>query len=232
MRAPLRLAPGEGLMLAAIGRRQVIDAGKKRAEELAIVDDAADRNAAEADAVIAALAADQAGARALAADVVVGERDLERGIDRLRARIAEEHAIEIARRQRGDPARQLERFGMGEVEGGRVIELGGLPRDRGHDRIAVVAGIGAPQAGKPVEHGAAVGREIMHALGAGDEPRRALEGAIGGEGNPKGLKVVRNLGELRCRGPSSCENFPVSLQSMASTRRGVWPAAGFLKSRQ
>ena len=82
MRAPFRLAPGEGLVLAVVGRRQMIDAGKKRAEELAIVDDAADRDAAEADAVIAALAADQARARALAADVVVGERDLERGIDR------------------------------------------------------------------------------------------------------------------------------------------------------
>ena len=67
MRAPFRLAFGEGLMLAVIGRRQMIDAGQQRAEEFAVVDDAADRNAAEADAVIAALAADQPGARALAA---------------------------------------------------------------------------------------------------------------------------------------------------------------------
>jgi hypothetical protein len=37
----------------------MVDAGQQRAEELAVVDDAADRNAAEADAVIAALAADQ-----------------------------------------------------------------------------------------------------------------------------------------------------------------------------
>ena len=63
MRAPFRLAAGEGLMLAAVGRRQMIDAGEQRAEEFAVVDDAADRNAAEADAVIAALAADQPGAR-------------------------------------------------------------------------------------------------------------------------------------------------------------------------
>jgi hypothetical protein len=62
-RAPFRLALGEGLMLAVIGRRQMIDAGQQRAEELAVVDHAADRNAAEADAVIAALAADQALAR-------------------------------------------------------------------------------------------------------------------------------------------------------------------------
>ena len=108
MRAPVRLALAEGLVLAVVGGRQVIDAGQQRAEEFAVVDDAADRNAAEADAVIAALAPDQAGARAFAAHVVIGERDLERGVDRLRAGVAEEHVIEIARaraRRRGSRAR-------------------------------------------------------------------------------------------------------------------------------
>ena len=85
-------------------------------KNLAVVDDAADRNAAEADAVIAALAADQAGALALAADVVVGERDLQRGVDRLRTRIAEEHVVEIARRERGDAARELEGLWMARTE--------------------------------------------------------------------------------------------------------------------
>ena len=47
----------------------MIDAGEQRAEEFPVIDDAADRNAAEADAVIAALAADQTGARAVAAHV-------------------------------------------------------------------------------------------------------------------------------------------------------------------
>jgi len=57
MRAPLGLALAEGLVLAIVGRRQVVDAGEQRAEQLAVGDDAADRDAAEADAVIAALAA-------------------------------------------------------------------------------------------------------------------------------------------------------------------------------
>src|SRR5262249_58125472 len=117
MRAPVRLALAERLLLAVVGRRQMVDAGEHRAEEFAVVDHAADGDAAEADAVIAALASDQPRARALAAYVVIGERDLERGVDRLRARIAEEHMIEIGRRQRGDPARELERLGMGELEG-------------------------------------------------------------------------------------------------------------------
>ncbi len=141
MRAPFRLALGEGLMLAVIGRRQMVDAGKQRAEQLAVGDDAADRNAAEADAVIAALAADQPGARALAAHIMIGQRDLERGVDRFRAGIAEEHAVEIARRQRRDAARQLERLRMGELERRRIIELRGLALDRRDDRVAAMAGI-------------------------------------------------------------------------------------------
>ena len=188
VRAPVRLALAEGLLLAIVGRRQVIDAGQQRAEEFPVGDDAADRNAAEADAVIAALAADQARARAFAADVVIGERDLERGVDRLRAGIAEEHVVEVARRQRRDAARQLERLGMGELERRRVVELGRLRADRRHDRIAVVAGIGAPQPGGAVEHGAAVGRVVVHVLGAGDQPRRRLEGAVGRERQPVGLR--------------------------------------------
>src|SRR5947209_13235148 len=101
----------------------MIDAGEQRAEELAVVDDAANRDAAETNPVIAALAADQAGAGALAADVMIGKRDLERGVDRLRAGIAEEHVIEIAGRQRRDTARQLESIRMGELERRRVVEF-------------------------------------------------------------------------------------------------------------
>ena len=155
MRAPFRLADGEGLLGAVIGRRQMIDAGEQRAEQLAVVDDAADRDAAEADAVIAALAADQPHARGLAAHVVKRQRDLERGVDRLRAGIAEEHMIEIAGRQRGDAARQLERLRVRELERRRVVELGRLALDRRHDRVAVMAGIGAPQAGGAVDQLAA-----------------------------------------------------------------------------
>ena len=59
MGAPLGLALGEGLVLAVVGVGQVVDAGEQRAELLAVRHDAADRDAAEADAVVAALAADQ-----------------------------------------------------------------------------------------------------------------------------------------------------------------------------
>src|SRR5262249_7907067 len=144
MRAPVRLALAEGLVLAVVGGRYMVDAGEQRAEEFAVIDHAADRDAAEADAVIAALAPDQTGARTLAADIVIGERDLERGVDCLRAGIAEEHMVEVAGCERGDAARELERLGMGELKGRRVVERRSFGADRRHDRIAIVSRIGAP----------------------------------------------------------------------------------------
>src|SRR5262249_54609893 len=85
MRAPFRLTLRERLLLAIVGRRQVIDAGQERTEEFPVVDNTADRDAAEADAVIAALAPDQPRAPAFAAHIVIGERDLERSVDCLGA---------------------------------------------------------------------------------------------------------------------------------------------------
>ena len=199
LRAPFRLAFGEGLLLAVVGRRQMIDAGQQRTEQLAVADNAADRDAAKADAVIAALAPDQAGARSFAADGVIGERDLERGVHRFGAGVAEEHMIEVAGRERGDPARQLESLRVGKLEARRIVELGGLPLDRLHDGVAVVAGIDAPEPGGAIEHRAAVGREIVHVLGPRDQPRRRLEGAVRREREPERFEIVRHGAARWCR---------------------------------
>jgi hypothetical protein len=128
--------------------------------------------------------------RAFAVHVVIGERDLERGVDRLRAGIGEEHVVETCGRERRDPARQLERLRMSELKCRRVVELGRLRADRRDDGIAIVPGVGAPKARSAVEHGAAVGRVVMHVLGARDQPRRRLERAVGRERQPVGFEVV------------------------------------------
>src|ERR1700754_1345891 len=60
-----------------IGPRKMIAARQQRAENLAVVDDAADGGAAKADAVIAADAADQASAGALAVELMIGKRHLQ-----------------------------------------------------------------------------------------------------------------------------------------------------------
>ena len=198
MRAPFRLADGEGLLLAVIGHRQMIDAGHQRAELLAVRHDAADGDAAEADAVIAALAPDQAHARALVPNFVIGERNFQRGVDRLRAGIAEEDMIKIAGSERRDARSELEGFRMRELKRRRVVELGRLALDRRHDRIAVMAGVRAPEAGGAVDQLAPVRREVMHVLGAGDQARPRLEGAVGRERHPIGLEVVGDRGGNGC----------------------------------
>ena len=85
---------------------------------------------------------------------------------------------------------------MGKLERRRVIELLGLALDCFDDGRAVMAGIGAPQPRGAVEHGAALGRVVVHVLGARDHSRRALERPVRRERNPKGFKIVRN----GCRG--------------------------------
>src|SRR5688572_27464838 len=98
--------------------------------------------------------------------------------------------VEVARCQRSDPRGKLERLGMRELEGRRVVELSRLRLDRLDDRVAVMPGVGAPQAGRTVEQFAAVGGDVEHVLGADDQPRLFLEGAVGGEGDPVRLEVV------------------------------------------
>ena len=100
----------------------VIDAGHERAENLAVADDAADRRAAEVDAVIAALAADQARAVALPAYPMVGERELQRRLHRLGAGIGEEHLRQAFGRERRDLVGELEGKRMPELERRREIE--------------------------------------------------------------------------------------------------------------
>src|SRR5260370_31045363 len=98
----------------------MIEPRQQRAVHLAVIDDAADRSAAKTDAVIAALAADQAGAAALALDLVIGQRDFERGIGGLRTGIAEENVIEAFWGEVRDAACQLKRLPESEFKKRRL----------------------------------------------------------------------------------------------------------------
>ena len=127
-----------------------------RAEELAVVDHAADRDAAEADAVIALLASDQPLPRAFAAQAVIGDRDLQRGVDGLGAGVREEHVIEIAGRELDQAVRELEAGRMTHLERRRVFHRRELLAHRLGDFLAAMTGVDAPQAGDAVENLAAV----------------------------------------------------------------------------
>ena len=190
MRAPFRLAAGEGLFGAVIGVGQMVDARQQRAEELAVLDDAAHRDAAEADAVIAALAADQARLAALALHVPIGQRHLEGRIHGLGARVAEEDVVQVARGELGEARGEGEAARMAELERRRIVELLRLGLDGGRDLVPVMARIAAPQAGGAVDHLAAVRGVVVHALGAGDHPGVLLERAVRRERKPPGLQIV------------------------------------------
>jgi hypothetical protein len=99
--------------------------------------------------------------------------------------------VEVARRHLGEAGGEGEAVRMAELEGGREVELGGAGLDRFDDRVPVVAGVAAPQARDAVEHRPALRRVVVHVLGAGDEPRPLLEGAVRREGQPPGVEVVR-----------------------------------------
>ncbi len=169
---------------------------------LSVADHAADRNAAEIDAVIAALAADQADAAALALHPVIGERDLQRGVDGFGAGIGEEDVVEALRRDRREARRQLEHGRMAHLEGRRVVELHQLAVHRLGDLRPGVAGIDAPEAGRAVDHLPAVMAPIVHALGAHEEARRLLELPVGRERHPERFEVVGGDRDWFLHGPT------------------------------
>src|SRR3546814_4115819 len=96
---------------------QMAGAGQPAPESAPIIADPADADPAEADAMIAALAPDQPRARPLPPRALPRERDLERGIDRLRSAVREENPVEPRGHQRREPLRQPERQRVAELKG-------------------------------------------------------------------------------------------------------------------
>src|SRR5690606_33042362 len=152
----------------------VVDAGDARAEGLPVRPDAAHRHAAEVDAVVAALAADQPEALALAAGTVVGKRDLEGRIGRLGAGIGEEDARVALGRNLRKPLGELKGDRVAHLERGREVELRRLLADRLDDPRPAVAGVDAPEAGLTIEDLAALRGPVVHPLGTREQARRLL----------------------------------------------------------
>ena len=224
-RAVLRETATEGVAGRVVGVAQVVDAGQQRTELAAVADNPADRNPAEADPVIAALAPDQAGAAALADRPLVGERDLERGIDAFRTRIAEEDSVQPLRHQHGQPVCRFERTGVRKLEGRPEIELARGLAHRLDDRRAVVPGVDAPQSAGCIEHLVAGGGGVVHPIGRHEHARVRLEAAVIGERHPK---VGQVIGLARAHhGSPKCSLARIA--ALAATRKG--PIFGGLAAR-
>ena len=199
VRAMLRQAAAEGVLRQVQRVRQVVDAGELRAEPLAVVDHAADGDAAEADAMVAALAADQARTRALAADAVVGQRDLERSVHSLAAGVDEERMRHAGGGQLDERVGEVEAERVAHLEGGRELHLLDLLRHGGGDLAARVASVDTPEPGHAVEHLAALRRPVVHAAALGQQARLVLELPVGGERHPEGLHLRAGEGGQRGR---------------------------------
>ncbi len=194
----------------------MVRAGQKRPVEFPVGDHAAHRDAAKADAVIAAFAADEACAAAFAVCAVIGDCHLERAVGGFRARIAEKDMVEIGGREGRDPARQLERLGMAELERGGEIEFARLGLDCAHDRFPAVPGIGAPQPRRPVQHRRPVRLEVVHVLCPYHHPGLAFELSVGREGQPEGFKIVRCRIGAHAQSPFKLSRLKVGAAAKAS----------------
>ena len=122
MRAPFRLPPGKAVLLQIVGVRQMVDAGQHIAEHLAVRRNAADRDAAETDAMITALAANKAGSGALTDGPLIGERHLQGCVDRFGTGISEHH-LTVPLQHPGQPGGKLEGQRVADLKTGRIVEL-------------------------------------------------------------------------------------------------------------
>ena len=168
---------------------QMIGSGQPR-PGAAIADDPADADSAETDAMIAALAPDQPGARPLPLRALHRQCDLERGIDRFGPAVGKEYPVEPFGHQRRETLRQLEGKRVPQLEGRREIERCRCLRDGFGDFRAAVAGIAAPQARGAVEDPASVARLIIHPARRDELARMGLVGTVRGEGHPEACQLV------------------------------------------
>ena len=83
---------------------------------------------------------------------------------------------------------------MAHLEGRREIHHRRLPLDRLGDLPPPVAGVDAPEPRRAVDDRPAVGRVVVHFLGAGEHPRVRLVRAVRGVRHPQRIEVVGRRG--------------------------------------
>ena len=162
----------------------VRDRRQPGAELAAVVDETRQRDAAEIDAVVRALARHEDVAAALAARLVIRERDLHRRVDGLRSGVRKEDAIQVARRELGHARGELELLRMRAQEWRTEVELAQLPADGIRDLLATVPGGYAEQTAGSIDDLVAAIVPQPHALGANDHLGIGLELAVRRERHP------------------------------------------------
>jgi hypothetical protein len=168
--------------------RQVIDAWQQAAVDFAVGGYAADRDATESNAVIAALAADQHVAMAFAARTMVRKRYLQCGVHRLGSGVCEEYVVKIAGRELCNQIGCAKLPGMAHLKQWRVVQSVELAFDRLDDPGAAMAGVYAPQPGSAIENLASVVGRVVHVACRYENTRRRLELAVCGKRHQSGFR--------------------------------------------
>ena len=203
------------------GRRNVVrvrdvEGGDgRRAKRLLEAGHAGERQRTQGHAVVGAIARDRLGALRLAVREVVLADELPGGLHGLRAAAREEHVVERAWRNLGQPVGQLDRRRMSHtpVRGERKLDQ--LPaRDLGHLGAERIAELGAEQVREPVEVAPAEAVDHEHALAsleheqfdtavAGAAVAREVEKQMVGGGSSRGHVADHKSPEAQSQPPVS-----------------------------
>ena len=161
-----------------VGVRHVAGAGDERFELVAQVGDPGRRERPQRGAVVGDLAGDEFVLLAFAVGAVVVARQLQRRLDRLGAAVGEEDAVEVARRQVGDPRGEFDRPRVGVAPQGEEVELFDLARGGLAVLGAAVAGVDAEERREAVQVAVAVLVVDVAPVGLGDQWDLVI-GAVG-----------------------------------------------------
>jgi hypothetical protein len=131
-------------MFKIMGVRKMVNTRQQRAKLPPVVDDAANRNAAKANAIIATLTSNQARARALSDGALICERNLQCRVDRFGSRIGKENAVQPLRHDRRQSRRQFKRKRVTQLEWRGIVQLGGAFLDGLDNRRAAMACVYRP----------------------------------------------------------------------------------------
>jgi hypothetical protein len=134
------------------------------AECISVLDQTAQRCAADVDTVVGSFARNKAHALSLAARPMVGERDFDRRIDRLGSGIAEKDVIEITRCQRRDAPRQLEPERVRRLKRRTIIEFSQLFAYRFGDLRSPMSCSATKKSGRAVKDLLTLTAAEVHAL--------------------------------------------------------------------
>jgi len=188
--AVLRQAAGKCVPLDVERMAKMIDARQQRgAEDFAIGHDAAYRHAAEIDAVIRAFTAYEPRTIAFATRAVKAKGDLERRIDRLRARVREEALGESFRSHINNALGQCKCLVVTHLKRHCEVELRHLLLHGLYDLRVAVSDAGCPEPGERVVKLCTVVSGVVMAGRAANDARVLLEVTIGREWHPESIGI-------------------------------------------